>query len=136
MKQKFLAIIVLSVSFFMSEGMSYAQSNQEIQTPEEIAALETEKLGELLKLEDWQMFYVDSTLQTNYTNLQAELKKLQQARVENTSIYRDVRDKWMDKTDASFKKYFTEEQWNKYLRSGVGGSRKEKEKRAQKNQRK
>lgn len=97
--------------------------------------METEKLGSLLHLEDWQLFYVDSTLQHNYANLQEELQKLQRSRVENTNIYMSIREKWMEKTDESFKKYFTEEQWDKYLRN-MGRGRKDKEKSTQKKQKK
>lgn len=135
MKRMFLTIMVISLSFIVSQTSCYAQNKSEVKTPEEMAAMETEKLGSLLHLEDWQLFYVDSTLQHNYANLQEELQKLQRSRVENTNIYMSIREKWMEKTDESFKKYFTEEQWDKYLRN-MGRGRKDKEKSTQKKQKK
>ena len=42
----------------------------------EIAEKETERLQRTVKLEDWQLFYVDSTLVHDYMEMDAEMKRL------------------------------------------------------------
>ena len=78
------------------------------------------------------MFYVDSTLQHDFAALEAEIKGMQQARVGNVDLYMEVRDRWMDQIDNSFKKWFTPEQWKKYLKSGAKKEQKDREKRREK----
>ena len=111
---------------------AYAQ--QQPQQPDyyELAEKETERLQRAVKLEDWQLFYVDSTLVTDYTGLAEEIGKLQANKVSNTSMYQMVQDKWMEKIDASYKKFFTEEQWAAYLKQGAAKARKQRAKRAAK----
>ena len=111
---------------------AYAQ--QQPQQPDyyELAEKETERLQRAVKLEDWQLFYVDSTLVTDYTGLAEEIGKLQANKVSNTSMYQMVQDKWMEKIDASYKKFFTEEQWAAYLKQGAAKAQKQRAKRAAK----
>ena len=111
---------------------AYAQ--QQPQQPDyyELAEKETERLQRAVKLEDWQLFYVDSTLVTDYTGLAEEIGRLQANKVSNTSMYQMVQDKWMEKIDASYKKFFTEEQWAAYLKQGAAKAQKQRAKRAAK----
>lgn len=106
-----------------------AQNPDKQPTPEEMATAQTERLEKLLKLEDWQVFYVDSTLQHDYVALDAELKGMQKAMVGNVDLYMEVQDRWMERIDGSFRKWFTPEQWKKYLKSGAGKAQKAREKR-------
>ena len=99
-----------------------------------MAAKEADRLGELLKLEYWQVFYVDSTLQHDFTALQDEMNKLQSARVENYDLYMSVRDKWFEQIDNTYKKIFTPEQWAQYLKTGAAKNIKAREKRKEKMQ--
>lgn len=109
---------------------SVAQNPEKQPTPEEMASAETERLERILKLEDWQVFYVDSTLQHDYAALEAEMKSMQEGKVGNVDLYYEVSDKWMDQIDNSFKKWFTPEQWQKYLKkAGAGKAQKAREKR-------
>lgn len=87
---------------------------------EELAAKEADRLAELLDLEDWQIFYVDSTLQHDYTAMKEELDALQKSRVDNYDLYTSVQDKWMDQVAKMFRKYFDDAQWAKYLKNGGG----------------
>ena len=125
MKQKFLFIIcsvlVLSPAF--------AQTPEKQPTPEELASKEAERLETLLELEPWQVFYVDSILQHDYAALQAELLSLQKAKVENYDLYMDVRDKWAEQIDNSYHRYFNEDQWAKYLKTGAARAKKARDKR-------
>ena len=95
----------------------------------ERAEMEADRLQKALDLEDWQVFYVDSTLKHDYPAMMAECDKLQASRVMNSSIYISVQDKWMEQIDATYKKIFTPEQWAAYLKSGAQRAQKAREKR-------
>ena len=90
---------------------------------------EADRLQRVLDLEDWQVFYVDSTLKHDYPAMMADYEKLQSSKVTNTSLYQSVQDKWMDQIDATYKRIFTEEQWKAYLKSGAAKLIKAREKR-------
>lgn len=123
-----LLATVLSL-IFISRGSVYAQNNQQQKTPEELAASEADRLERLLDLEGWQVFYVDSTLQHDFAALTAEVKMLQDSKVDNLSLYQLVQDKWWDRIDASYRKIFTDEQWAKYLKNGALKNQKARAKR-------
>lgn len=116
--------MLLLVNAFAQE-----QQEQKIPTPEEMATKEADRLADQLKLEYWQVFYVDSTLQHVYTEWQNEIKKLQAARVDSYDLYTRTNDKWMDVIDKEYKKIFTPEQWSAYLKSGAAKLQKAREKR-------
>ena len=105
---------------------------QEPEKPKEVwemAEEDADRLQRLLELEDWQVFYVDSTLKHDYQELMTEAGKLQASKVSNSSLYVAVQDKWMDKIEESYKKIFTEPQWAAYLKSGAGKAQKARAKR-------
>ena len=98
--------------------------NQGPQTPEqrekqlmEFVDKEVKRLSDMLELEYWQEFYVDSTLTHDYRAMTEEMEKMQRAKVENTDLYVGVQDKWMQQIDDTYKKFFTEKQWEKYWKS-------------------
>ena len=111
---------------------SVAQDENKQPTPEEMAEKETERLEKALKLEDWQVFYVDSTLVHDYTAWMTELEGLRKARVENSDIYVSIQDKWMERIENAYRKFFTEEQWQEYLKQGGERIIKERQKRRDK----
>ena len=90
---------------------------------------EADRLQRVLNLDDWQAFYVDSTLQHDLGAIVAEFEKMQAAKVSNVSLYQGVQDKWRDQIDATYKKIFTEEQWAAYLKAGAAKAMKAREKR-------
>ena len=105
-------------------SMTLARAQQP-QTPEqrekqlfEYVDKEVQRLSVLLELEYWQEFYVDSTLTHDLTAMNEEMEKLQSAKVENTDLYINVQDKWMQQIDDSYKRLFTADQWAKYWKSG------------------
>ena len=123
---------ILACSLFLLVAAPAALAQQKERTPEEIASQEAEKLETLLGLEGWQVFYVDSILQNNYSHMQAELYGLRDSKVENVDLYVSVRDKWNQLTYDAFSKVFNEDQWNRYLKSGAGKEMKLRQKRAAK----
>ena len=113
--------------------------NQQPQTPEqkekqlmEFVDKEVRRLGDLLKLEYWQEFYVDSTLTHDYKAMSEELEGMQRAKVETSDLYIAVQDKWMEKIDRSYESFFTEDQWKKYLKSGAKRAQDARDKRKNK----
>ena len=98
---------------------------QQPQTPEqrekqllEYVDKEVQRLSTLLELEYWQEFYVDSTLTHDYKAMNEEMEKMQGAKVENSDLYINVQDKWMQQIDDTYKRLFTADQWTKYWKSG------------------
>ena len=129
MKSKIL--LVLLFAFALSVSLS---AQQPMQQPDmyEKAEQEADRLQHLLDLDDWQVFYVDSTLKHDYPALMAEYDQLGASKVNNQSLYMKVYDKWMDQIDATYKRIFTAEQWAAYLKSGAARAQKAREKRKSK----
>ena len=128
MNKAFLTLMLAFVGCFLC-GIDVSAQDKKEPSMEELAAREADRLAELLDLEDWQVFYVDSTLQHDYAALEAEIKTLRDSKVENPDLYVVVQDKWMDKIFNSFKTFFNEDQWKKYLKSGAGRAEKARAKR-------
>lgn len=120
-----LAVLLPAVGLF-------SQQEDKKPDPAELAEKEVERLETALSLEDWQVFYVDSILVYNYTELFKEMDALQRAHVTNTDIYYNIQDKWMERTEEAYQKVFTEEQWNTYLKQGGARIIKERAKRREK----
>ena len=79
---------------------------------------EIQRLSNLLDLEYWQEFYIDSTLTHDIKAMTEEMESLQAAKVENADLYMNVQDKWLQQIDNTYKRLFTADQWNKYWKSG------------------
>lgn len=108
-------------------------------TPEEIEKKrmefidkEKERLVSLLDLEYYQEFWVDSTLTHDITAMQEEMKNLQESKVSNYDMYVAVQDKWGQKIYDAYHRFFTEEQWAKYLKSGAAREQLARDKRQEK----
>ena len=129
MKLKIFMMVLSSALMFMVAGVEASAQQQEQPDIYEQAETEADRLQRLLDLEDWQTFYVDSTLKHDFPAMMEEFTQLQTSKVSNTSIYQDVRDKWMDQIDATYKRIFTEEQWAAYLKNGAAKAQKAREKR-------
>ena len=97
---------------------------------------EIENNTNLLKLEDWQIFMIDSTLTHDLTAMQNELMALNTAKVSNTNAYISVQDKWSEAIYQSYMKILNPEQQAKYLKSGAGRAKKARDKRADANEKK
>ena len=120
----------MTMACMMLVGM-LSMNAQEPKQPDiyERVEMEADRLQRTLDLEDWQVFYVDSTLKHDYPAMMAECEKLQASKVMNSSLYLAVQDKWMEQIDATYKKIFTEEQWAAYLKSGAQRAQKARDKR-------
>lgn len=117
-----LALLFISAS-------AYSQNDSEKDLPTVIGEM-VETLGKDLKLEDWQLFKMDSTLMYNYTQLNAEMDNLRKAGVYNNEIYMMTSDKWTDAVDTTFQRHILNaKQWEKYLKSDFGRQKRARDKR-------
>lgn len=108
-----LTFFVIILSF---TALSAQQEQQEKpKSPVEIAEAQADKLQLELKLNNKQLFQVDSVLQSNLTGVSAEFEKLKRGGVSSNDAYINVRDSWQLKTEEAFKMILTEEQYKKYL---------------------
>ena len=128
MKALLLPVLMLAGMLVVSVEAS-AQEQQKQPDVYEQAETEADRLQRILDLEDWQVFYVDSTLKHDFPAMMAEYDKLRAAKVSNTSMYQSVQDKWMEQIDATYKKIFNPQQWAAYLKSGAAKAQKAREKR-------
>lgn len=130
------------LAFCLSVLVLKAQNNGP-KTPEEqekqmmeYVDKEVQRLSNLLDLEYWQEFYVDSTLTHDLKAMSQELESMQKAKVENRDLYVSIQDKWMQQVDNSYKRFFTPEQWNKYWKTGGKRAQEARDKRNNKNTKK
>lgn len=126
MKLKMFAAAAFLSLFFCFEAFAQQQEQPDIYKQ---AEMESDRLQRMLDLEDWQAFYVDSTLMHDFPAMMAEMEEMRSAMVSNASMYTAVKDKWWDQIDNTFKKIFNEEQWAAYLKSGAAKAQKMREKR-------
>ncbi len=105
---------------------------EEIKQMREAIDQEIDERTAALKLEDWQIFYMDSILTHDYDAMRVEMKALRDAKVSNSSFYTAVQDKWAEQVYQSFHKILNEDQWAKYLRGGASRDKKARDKRAAK----
>lgn len=122
-----LAFMLLFVSF----ATASAQQQEQLDVYER-AEMEADRLQRLLDLEDWQTFYVDSTLKHDLPAMMEEIEGLRAAKVSNSSLYVSIQDKWLEHIDVTYKKIFNEKQWAAYMKSGAAKAQKARDKRKQK----
>ncbi len=127
MKSLFVTVLVFCS---MSIVSTFAQEKGKPDVAE-LASKEAERLENLLHLEDWQAFYVDSTLVHDYQAMESEIRELSESKVSNTSLYQSVQDKWADHIEVTYRKIFTDEQWAAYLKQGAARAQKQRAKRRQ-----
>ena len=124
----------MAVAVLLPAGYGTASAQQQEKQPDvyEQAEQEADRLQGLLDLEDWQVFYVDSTLKHDFPAMMADYEELRKAKVANQSMYQDVHDKWMEQIDKTYMRIFTDEQWAKYLKNGAARAQKARAKRKEK----
>ncbi|MPM34572.1 hypothetical protein SDC9_81158 [bioreactor metagenome] len=109
-------------------GTIAQQQQQPQKTPVEIAAEQADRLQRDLKLDNYQVFVVDSTLQTNLAGVMNEFEQMKKGGMQNPESYREVQKLWQKKTDDTFERIMTLEQFDRYLRIS-GMSNKERKKK-------
>ncbi|MCX4334927.1 MAG: hypothetical protein OSJ55_08630 [Bacteroidales bacterium] len=134
MNRVYLTLILMTAAFFAGPVLCPAYAQEQNKEPDimELAENEADRLQRLLDLDDWQTFYVDSTLKHDYPAMREELDNLSKAKVSNVSIYVAVQDKWMEAIDKSYRTIFDDRQWAAYLKSGAAKQQKARAKRKEK----
>lgn len=132
--KRVLGHIISLALFFIPGAMIYAQQQPEQPDIYEQAEMEADRLQRILDLEDWQVFYVDSTLKHDIPAMMAGYDKLRESKVNNSAMYIAVQDEWMEKIDESYRRIFNDEQWKAYLKSGAAKAKKARDKRKAKYQ--
>lgn len=131
MKQIF-ALITLACLCIPALGQQPQSPEEQEKQLLEFIDKEVQRLSTTLKLEYWQEFYVDSTLVHDYHAMQDEMKSLSDAKVSNYDIYTAVQDKWQEQIYNSYRRFFNDEQWAKYLKGGAAREQKARDKRREK----
>ena len=129
MKLNIYTKVITAAVFMLASSVAASAQQEESLDIYEQAEAEADRLQRVLDLEDWQVFYVDSTLKHDFPAMMAEFEQLRGAKISNRSMYQDVQDKWMDRIDATYKRIFTPEQWAAYLKSGAAKAQKARAKR-------
>ena len=129
--------IILILSLFLPicmQAQNLSPQQQEKKLQDSINE-QIDNYTDLLKLEPWQVFYVDSILNHDFKAMQAEMMSLNSSRVTNTDLYQFVQDKWMENIYTGFRGVLTDEQWVRYLKTGGSKDKKARDKRAEKRNR-
>ena len=128
MKKALFLIITANLLLLAGAPRAFAQEPQEPDI-DKIVSNQIENLTKTFKLDEIQGFYVDSILNYNYPAMMDEVNQARKTGASNTETFQIISDKWMALTDEAFEKVFTEEQWQKYLKSTYGKEKKRRDKR-------
>ena len=131
MKLKFIFIFLFA---FLSLSCPGAFAQDQEMDEEKRMDESIEQVLENLKLEAWQVFYLDSIMRHDYTALRDELKQLQAAKAANADLYNQAQDKWMEQMYVAFQGVLNDDQWAKYQKMGGAREKKARDKRAAKRQ--
>ncbi|MCQ2169894.1 MAG: hypothetical protein MJY51_05655 [Bacteroidales bacterium] len=128
-KYLFICLLFVAPASLFAQELSEEEMNREKKFRESIDKM-VENYENDLKLEDWQVFYVDSILTHDFTALTEELQQMNKAKVENPDLYQMSQDKWMEQMYNAFRKVLDDKQWAKYLKNGASKDKKGRDKRA------
>ena len=123
-----LAFVALTL-FATAASLSAQNTEEKPKTIPEIASERADELMKYLKLEDYQVFQIDSTMAHDMQALQDEMAAMQKAGVSNPDFYGAVIDRWYNATDSTFEHIFTPQQWTRYIKSTYGKAKRQRDKR-------
>ena len=126
--KRLLSLLLPAALLLLSAPALRAQDPQQPDV-DKIVNTQLDNLTRLYKLDEVQVFFVDSILQYNYRAMVDEMAQTRKTGASNTETYQAISDKWMDATDVAFERLFTEEQWAKYMKSNYGKEKKRRDKR-------
>ena len=113
---------------FTAAPCALAQEQQEPDI-DQVIQNQLDNLTKMFKLDEVQVFFVDSVLQYNFHALTDEFAETRKTGASNSDTYQAISDKWMAATDDAFERIFTPEQWAKYMKSSYGKEKKRRDKR-------
>lgn len=121
-------LLLFAASLLLSTPAALAQEPQEPDL-DKIIATQLDNLTRTFKLDDVQVFFVDSILQYNFHAMNDEFEQTRRTGASNNETFQIISDKWMAATDEAFERFFTEEQWKKYMKSSYGKEKIRRDKR-------
>lgn len=121
-------LLLFAASLLLSTPAALAQEPQEPDL-DKIIATQLDNLTRTFKLDDVQVFFVDSILQYNFRAMNDEFEQTRRTGASNNETFQIISDKWMAATDEAFERFFTEEQWKKYMKSSYGKEKIRRDKR-------
>lgn len=127
MNRMFLTLLC-TAAFLAAAPVVSAQEPQEPDI-DKIIATQLDNLTKTFKLDEVQIFFVDSILQYNFHAMNDEFEQTRRSGASNSETYQIISDKWMSATDDAFERFFTEEQWKKYMKSSYGKEKQRRDKR-------
>ena len=130
--KKFFGITILLLLPLWLGAQVPQNDEEELKQLREAVDRQVDNYTNLLKLEDWQVFYLDSILTHDFDAMRLELKDLRDAKISNADAYTRAQDKWAEQIYNSLQGVFNEEQWAKYLKTGAARDKKARDKRAAK----
>lgn len=137
----FITAVALLIAFMVVFAPEAGAQQQAPQTPEqrekqmyENIQKQVDDMAESLDLEDWQIFYADSILTTNFGALAKEFEDLGKNKVSDPEVYSRLQDACMEKNYNAFRRILNEQQWAKYLKTGAARDKKARDKREAKRQ--
>lgn len=126
---RYIAIVILAATPLTAAAQGNGQNQEKPKDAATMAAEVADYLQGMLSLDDRQVFLVDSTLQFNYAHMMEELEAVRRKGASGTELYELVSDKWSEANDTTFVKFFSDEQWKKYMRTPYGKQKKARDKR-------
>ncbi len=132
MRLKAILTVLLVIAGFSAAAQEQLTPEQREKQLYENIQKQVDDLTQSLKLEDWQVFYLDSILVNNFTAMSAEFEEMSSNRVSNQDLYIFIQDKWMEETYNAVHRILSDDQWQKYLKQGAGKAKRARDKRAEK----
>ena len=120
-----ISVLALTLSVFQA----FAQDPNQQPNLDEIINNQVENLAKIYKLDDVQIFFVDSVLQYNMKAMMDEIEQVRHSGASSASTFEVVSDKWLSATDQAFERIFTADQWKKYMKSSFGKEKAKRDKR-------
>lgn len=121
-------ILLLAAALLLSVPAARAQEPQQPDI-DQIIANQIDNLTRTFKLDEVQVFFIDSILQYNYHAMNEAFEEARKTGASNSDTYQAISDQWMQATDEAFQRFFTEDQWKKYMKSSYGKEKQRREKR-------
>ena len=127
--RNFILVAALFFSLSWTKCRAQQANPQKELSFEEIIAKQVEDMVECYKLDDYQAFKLDTLLQHFAPIYNAEMKRVKDSGAAQSASFQSINDKWADFFDSEYQKIFSEEQWNRYLKSTAGREKKKRDKR-------
>ena len=132
MRFKAILTVLLALAAFSAAAQEQLTPEQREKQLYENIQKQVDDLTQSLKLEDWQVFYLDSILVNNFTAMSAEFEEMSKNRVSSQDLYIYIQDKWMEENYNAIHKILDDGQWQIYLKQGAAKAKKARDKRAEK----